>query len=102
MGEANSINAIGQAEAQGMQLKAEAMGQYGKQALVQMVLDSLSPLAAELSAPLAKVDQIVIMGGSNDRVSTEIGKLISEGPAVINALTGVDVSHAIRNIPGLA
>jgi len=100
--EANSINAIGQAEASAMQSKAEAMGQYGKQALVQMVLDSLSPLAAELAAPLSKVDQVVIMGGTNDRVSTQVGQLISEGPAVINALTGVDVSNSIRKIPGFA
>ena len=98
--EAKSIEAIGSAEAKAMQLKAEAMQSYGKQALVQMVLESLPALAAEVSQPLGKIDDIVLLGGDNDRLSTEVAKLVAEGPAVIRALTGVDVSGAVRMIPG--
>merc|ERR1712226_594244 len=98
--EAKAIEATGSAEASAMQLKAEAMQAYGKQALVQMVLEALPSLAAEISAPLGKIDEIVLLGGDNDRLSTELGKLIAEGPPVIKALTGVDVSGAVRSIPG--
>jgi len=98
--EASAIEATGSAEAGAMQLKAEAMQAYGKQALVQMVLESLPKLAAEVAAPLSKIDQIVLLGGENDRLSTEVGKLISEGPAVIKALSGIDVTGALRKIPG--
>jgi len=98
--EAKAIEATGSAEAVAMQLKAEAMQAYGKQALVQMVLESLPALAAEVSQPLGKIDDIVLLGGDNDRLSTEVAKLIAEGPAVIKALTGVDVSGAVKMIPG--
>lgn len=98
--EAKALEATGSAEANAMQLKAEAMQNYGKQALVQMVLESLPTLAAEVCAPLGKIDEMVLLGGENDRLSTEVGKLLAEGPPVIKALTGVDVSGAVRNIPG--
>lgn len=98
--EAKALEATGTAEASAMQLKAEAMQSYGKQALIQMVLESLPSLAAEISAPLSKIDEIVLLGGDNDRLSTEVGKLLAEGPPVIKALTGVDVSGAVNMIPG--
>jgi len=98
--EAKAIEATGTAEASAMQVKAEAMQAYGRQALVQMVLESLPALAAEVAAPLKKVDEVVLLSGQNDRLSTEVGKLISEGPAVIKALSGVDVSGVVRSIPG--
>jgi len=98
--EAKAIEATGSAEAQAMQMKAEAMQAYGRQALVQMVLESLPALAAEVAAPLSKIDEIVLLGGNNDRTSTEIGKLLAEGPTVVQALTGVDISNVVKNIPG--
>merc|ERR1712178_563379 len=98
--EAKAIEATGSAEAQAMQMKAEAMQAYGRQALVQMVLESLPALAAEVAAPLSKIDEIVLLGGNNDRTSTEIGKLLAEGPTVVQALTGVDISNVVKKIPG--
>jgi len=98
--EAKAIEAVGSAEATAMQLKAEAMQSYGKQALVQMVLESLPQLAAEVAQPLGKIDEIVLLGGDNDRLSTEVAKLLAEGPPVIKALTGVDVSGVVAAIPG--
>merc|ERR1711976_434871 len=95
--DAKAIEALGSADALAMQMKAEAMQAYGKQALVQMVLEALPKIAAEVSQPLGKIDEIVLLGGENDRLSTEVGKLIAEGP-VIKALTGVDVSGAVKMI----
>ena len=83
-----------------MLLKAKALQSYGSQALVQMVLESLPRLAAEIAQPLAKIDEIVLLGGDNDRLSTEVAKLLAEGPPVIKALTGVDVSGVVAAIPG--
>ena len=77
-----------------MQMKAEAMQQYGRQAMVQMVLESLPSLAAEVSKPLEKVDEIVLLSGDNDRISTKVGQLLAEGPTVVKALTGVDITTA--------
>lgn len=76
------------------------MQNYGKQALVHMVLESLPKLAAEVSQPLQKIDEVVVMNGNNDRLSTEVGKLLAEGPPVVKALTGVDISNCVSKIPG--
>ena len=48
-------------------------------------------IAAEVSAPLAKTDQIVLIGGS-DRTTQEISKLVGTLPPAIQALTGVDLT----------
>merc|ERR1711997_597922 len=95
---AEALEKTGSAKAKGMQMKAEAMQQYGRQAMVQMVLESLPSLAAEVSRPLEKIDEIVLLGGENDRTSTKVGQLLAEGPAVVKALTGVDISTAMNNL----
>ena len=44
-----------------------------------------------MSAPLAKTDEIVLIGGS-DRTTQEINKLVGTLPPAIQALTGVDLT----------
>ena len=51
----------------------------------------LLQIAAEVSAPLAKTDEIVLIGGS-DRTTQEINKLVGTLPPAIQALTGVDLT----------
>lgn len=47
-------------------------------------------VAAEVSAPLARVDEIVMVG--DDRMTSEVSKLVSQLPPAVQALTGVDLS----------
>ena len=49
-------------------------------------------IAAEVSAPLSRVDEIVLLGGENDRTTSEVTKLLAEMPPAVQALTGVDLS----------
>ncbi|XP_061460572.1 flotillin-2 isoform X2 [Rhineura floridana] len=90
--EALVIEAIGKAEAEKMKLKAEAYQQYGEAAKMALVLDALPAIAAKVSAPLSKVDEIVILSGENNRVTSEVNRLLAEIPASVHALTGVDLS----------
>ena len=48
-------------------------------------------IAAEVAAPLAKTDEIVLLGGA-DRTTTEVNKLLGQLPPAVQALTGVDLS----------
>ena len=48
-------------------------------------------IAAKVSAPLAKTDEIVLIG-SSDRTTQEINKLVGTLPSAIKALTGVDLT----------
>ncbi|XP_059511415.1 flotillin-2 isoform X3 [Stegostoma tigrinum] len=90
--EASSISAIGKADAERMRLKAAAYQQYGNAAKMALVLDALPKIAAEVTAPLAKTDEIVILGGDNNRVTSEVTRLLAEVPASVHALTGVDLT----------
>ncbi|XP_017780054.1 PREDICTED: flotillin-2 isoform X2 [Nicrophorus vespilloides] len=63
--EAESISLMGQAEAEGMRLKASVYKQYGNAAKMAIVLEALPKIAAEIAAPLAKTDEIVLLGGSD-------------------------------------
>lgn len=90
--EASSIEAVGKAEAQRMKLKAEAYQQYGDAAKMALVLETLPQIAAEVSAPLAKTEEIVILSGDSNRVTSEVNRLLAEVPPSVHALTGVDLS----------
>lgn len=45
-----------------------------------------------MAAPLAKTDQIVIVGDNVSGVTGEVSKLVSQLPPAVQALTGVDLS----------
>lgn len=96
--EANSIEVVGKAEAERMRLKASAYKQYGDAAMLSLVLDTLPKIAAEVSAPLSKVDEIVLVG--DDRTTSEVSRLISNLPPAVQALTGVDLSKVLSKVPG--
>ncbi|XP_064533986.1 flotillin-2 isoform X1 [Pseudopipra pipra] len=90
--EAFVIEAMGTAEAEGLKLKAEALQQYGEAARLALVLDALPEIAAKVSAPLSKVDEIVILSGDNNNTMSEVNRLLAEIPTSVRALTGVDLT----------
>merc|ERR1719186_2520004 len=97
--EARAVEAVGRAEAERMRMKASAYKQYGDAAIMAMVLEALPQIAAEVSAPLAKTEEIVLIGGS-DRTTNEVNKLVATLPPAVQALTGVDLTGALGKIPG--
>ncbi|XP_053562159.1 flotillin-2 isoform X2 [Bombina bombina] len=89
--EASVIEAIGKAEAEKMKLKAGAYQQYGEAAKMALVLECLPQIAAKVSAPLSKVEEIVILSGDHSKTG-EINRLLAEVPVSVQALTGVDLT----------
>merc|ERR1719320_1125921 len=98
--EASAIEAVGKAEAESMRQKALAYKQYGDAALMSLVLDALPKVAAEVAAPLSRVDEIVMIGGGGNDTTSEVTKLLAEMPPAVKALTGVDVSKMLKELPG--
>ncbi|NWH86408.1 FLOT2 protein, partial [Aegithalos caudatus] len=90
--EAFVIEAVGRAEAEGLKLKAEALQKYGEAAQLALVLDALPEIAAKVSAPLSKVDEIVILSGENGSTMSDVNRLLAEIPASVRAITGVDLT----------
>merc|ERR1711992_392525 len=97
--EARAIEAVGRAEAEKMRMRASAYKQYGDAAIMALVLEALPQIAAEVSAPLAKTDEIVMISGQ-DRTTQEVAKLCGTLPPAISALTGVNVSGMMGKLPG--
>eukprot|EP00038_Savillea_parva_P008454 m.177066 g.177066 ORF g.177066 m.177066 type:complete len:444 (-) comp14280_c0_seq1:109-1440(-) len=89
--EAAATAAIGGAEAQAMELKAGAFKAYGDAAVVDMIIKSMPSIAAEIAAPLERTGDVVLLSGQEGGVTSEISKLVSELPPVVDALTGSDL-----------
>jgi flotillin len=49
-------------------------------------------VAAEVAAPLAKTDEIVLLGGGDSNLTGELTRLVGQVPPAVHALTGVDLS----------
>ncbi|CAH1163201.1 unnamed protein product [Phaedon cochleariae] len=97
--EASAIVSVGKADAERMRQKAAVYKQYGDAAIMSIVLEALPKIAAEVSAPLAKTEEIVLIGGP-DNTTAEIARLVGQIPPAVNALTGIDLSKVLGKIPG--
>ena len=52
---------------------------------MSLVLEALPSIAAEVAAPLAKTDEIVLIGGGNN-TTNEINKLVGTLPPAVQVL----------------
>ncbi|KAG8222603.1 hypothetical protein J437_LFUL002596 [Ladona fulva] len=93
--EAYAIESVGKSEAERMRMKAEVYKHYGEAAIMALVLEALPKIAAEVSAPLAKTEEIVLLGG-DDHLTSEVNRLVGQIPPAVQALTGVDLSKVTK------
>jgi len=98
--DAKRILAIGEAEAEGMKVKADAFQYYGDAAIMDMIIDILPKVAAEVAAPLARTEDIVLLSGSNGGVSGEVTKLLSTLPPIVEATSGMDMKQMMQKLGG--
>ena len=85
------------AEAEQMAKKADAWRDYQDAAKIDMVLDMLPKIAAEVSAPLTGCNKVTIVAsGQGDigasRLTTEVLDIINKLPDVVEKLTGVNIA----------
>ena len=98
--EAFAVEAKAKAEALQMAKKAEAWKHYGEAAVVDMVLNILPKVAAEVANPLSSVKSVtVVASGDGDigpaRLTSEVLDIVAKIPKAIEALTGVNMSRAL-------
>jgi flotillin len=107
LAEAEAVRAKGLAEAQTMSKRAEAFHAYNEAAVAQMLVERLPAIAEAISAPLAKVDKIVMVntGGEGgigaSRITGEVTGIISQVPPVLEAMTGIKLHDLVKKVPGL-
>ena len=101
--EAFAIHAKANAEAEQMVKKADAWKEYREAAMVDMVLSILPKVVAEIAHPLTTTDKItVIASGKGDmgaeKLIREVLNVVNNLPAVIDSLTGVDISKTVKGV----
>nr|XP_022320509.1 flotillin-1-like isoform X5 [Crassostrea virginica] len=102
--EAFAVEAKAKAEAEQMAKKADAWKDYQDAAMVDMILETLPKMAAEISAPLCKAKKItMVSSGKGDvgaaKLSGEVLTLMEKMPHVVENLTGINISKNLaKNI----
>jgi flotillin len=105
-GEADALRSKGLAEAETMAAKAESWKGYNEAAITDRVLEILPELASAVSAPLARTDKIVMIGGNGSspgasKITKDVTQVMAEMPAVLEALTGMKFEELAKRIPGV-
>merc|ERR1712018_312861 len=92
-----AVEAKAKAEAEQMAKKADAWNEYGKAALMDMMLKMMPKVAAEIAAPLSKAKKItMISDGQSDigasKLTQEVLQIMGAIPDTVTKMTGVDIS----------
>jgi len=99
--EATAIRAKGIAEAEIMQQKAGAWKNYAQAALVQHMVDIMPVIAENVVRNFDHVDKIIMVNQDGAiGLSRDLTTLLSQLPPSLEAITGVDISSALRKLPG--
>ena len=98
--EAEAIRAKGLAEAEAMEKKAEAYKKYNGAAVVEMMVNILPQMAAEVAKPLSAIEKVNIYGGGdNNGVSQISGNMPVVMKQVFDTMTeatGVDFTEIMK------
>lgn len=100
--EAFAIEAKAKAEAEQMAKKADAWKEYKEAAIIDMMLQVMPKIAAEIAEPLTKSNKItMISDGSGkvgpSRITTEILNIMKTIPEAVTAMTGIEINKHIGN-----
>merc|ERR1712123_74463 len=98
--EAFAIEVKAKAEAEQMAKKADAWKEYKEAAMVDMMLQTLPKVAAEVAAPLSQAKKITMVSdGSGEvgaaRITGEVLDIMLKVPTMVNKMTGVDVTNSL-------
>lgn len=109
LSQAEVIQAKGLSEALAMAKKAEAFAQYTQAAILQMLIENLPMVASAIAEPMAKTEKIVVINSGGDgsggtgvtKVSKDVADLMTQMPAVIESLTGINLVDVLKNLPAV-
>ncbi|MBM3460603.1 MAG: flotillin family protein [Armatimonadetes bacterium] len=103
---ADVVERTGVAEGIAMAKKADSWRAYNEAAILQMLIEKLPEIAGAVTAPLAKTERIVMIGGGDgvgiSKFTGDVTKTVAQLPAVLEALTGLKFEDLVKNVPSLA
>jgi flotillin len=102
--DAEIIPKKGEAEANAMNVKAEAYQEWNQAAVVNKMITSLPEVAKGLASPLQNIDKITIastgdgpVAGMN-KVTADIAKIAAQIPALFESLSGMQMPELLSKI----
>ncbi|XP_025114041.1 flotillin-1-like isoform X1 [Pomacea canaliculata] len=99
--EAFAIEAKARAEAEQMAKKADAWKDYQDAAMVDMVLETLPKIAAEIAQPLAQAKKVTMVSSGKGEVgatklTSEVMLIMEKLPLMVENLTGINISKSMK------
>ncbi|XP_076056579.1 flotillin-1 isoform X6 [Oratosquilla oratoria] len=99
--EAYAVLEKAKAEAQTMTAKAEAFKEYKDAAVMEMFLENLPKVAAEVAAPLSQTKKLTMISSGNTEIGAakltgEVMDIIAKVPSMVKDMTGVDVTKGFK------
>ncbi len=95
--QAAAILATGEAEAEAMNKKAEAFAQYNEAAVLQMLMEMLPKLAAEVAAPMSNIDTLTVISTDGaGELPKQVSNNIFQTMELLKSTTGVDLQHLLK------
>jgi flotillin len=97
-----AIQEKAKAEAEQMRKKAEAWKMYQDAAMVDMVLNCLPKVAAEVAAPLTKTKKVTMVSSGGGEIGAakltgEVLDVVNRLPSLVESMTGVKLSQALAS-----
>ena len=89
----------GEAEAEAILRKAEAMQRYGQAAMLEMVVNKLPEIAQAVSEPLSKTEKIILFGegGATSMARDTAGTMLQSFEAIKQAV-GLDIPKMLKDV----
>lgn len=100
--EAASIQAKALAEAEGMEKKAEAYAKYDSAAILEMLVNIMPQMAAEIAKPLSTIDKVNIYGGGGSdgsgisQISGNAATVMQQVFDTMSEATGIDFREILK------
>merc|ERR1711983_755578 len=92
------IEAEAEAEAIALKGEADAWKEYKEAAMIDMMLQTLPKVAAEVAAPLSQTKKITMVSNGDGeigagRLTGEVLDIMTRVPDMVNKMTGVDITN---------
>ncbi len=97
--EAAAILARGEAEAAAMTKKADAYGQYGDAAIIDLLAQMLPSLVREAAAPIAAIDKVTVISTDGaSQLTKNVASNVTQGMQLASDLVGVDLAALFQRL----
>jgi len=97
--EASAILARGEAEASAMGKKADAYGQYGDAAVLDLLSQMLPRLVKEAAAPMASIDKVTVISTDGaSQLTKNVAGNVTQGLQLASDLLGIDLQGLFQRL----